>query len=184
MPGLTVTAAVRAMRESHPDLRVEVLRTGWTDQAEVLRDGRADVGYVRLPLDRRGLTLQPLLSEPRVAVLPAGHPLAGKPEVAIADLAGDTLLQDPAAVPEWQGDAVPVPAATVEEKLEHVAAGRGVSVLPLSTAEFYTRPDVAYARIGDISATTVCLAWDSARRSPLIRDFARLAKAAAPGGRD
>jgi DNA-binding transcriptional LysR family regulator len=181
MPGLTVTAAVRAMRDSHPGLSVDVLRTDWDDQGEVLRDGRADVGYVRLPLDRRGLTVQPLTTEPRVAVVPSDHPLAGKDEIAIGDLAGATLLQNPAAVPEWQGRAVPVPAASVEEKLEHVAAGRGVAVLPLSTAAFYTRADVAYARITDISANTVCLAWASDRDdNPLLRDFAALVSALSP----
>ena len=40
---------------------------------------------------------------------------------------------------------------SVEEKLEHVASGRGVIVLPLSsTATFFTRPDVTHVGIDDI----------------------------------
>ena len=31
MPGLTVTGAVRAFRESHPDVTVEVMRTTWEE---------------------------------------------------------------------------------------------------------------------------------------------------------
>src|SRR5689334_2451372 len=60
MPGLIVTDAVRQLVAAHPGLTVDVLRTSWLDQAEVLLDGRADVGYLRLPVDQRGLTMVPL----------------------------------------------------------------------------------------------------------------------------
>jgi hypothetical protein len=62
---------------------------------------------------------------------------------ALADLAGETLLQPPDVVPEWRtltGDTAPrnAPATlAVEEKLEHVASRRGFIVLPQSTATFY-----------------------------------------------
>jgi DNA-binding transcriptional LysR family regulator len=180
MPGLIVTAAVRELSRRHPSLNVEVVRTGWNDQTEVLHDGRADVGYVRLPIDRRGLNVRDLLSEPRVAVLPAAHPLADKDALSVADLAGERLLQDPAAVPEWRAAATvpadPPPAVrTVEEKLEHVAAGHGVVVLPLSTATFYTRPDVTHVEITGIGPSQVCLAWEAGRHSGLIEEFVDIA---------
>ncbi|GAB1514077.1 LysR family transcriptional regulator [Actinophytocola sp. KF-1] len=178
MPGLMVTGAVRALSGRHPELSVTVLRTGWDDQVEVLRDGRADVGYVRLPVDTRGLRVEPLLTEPRVVVLPADHRLAGKDSLCLADLGAETLLQDPAAVPEWSGAAAaPLRSWTVEEKLENVAAGRGIVVLPLSTARFYTRPDVTSVRVDDLADNQVCLAWDSARRTPLIAEFVAVAQA-------
>lgn len=134
-----------------------------------------DVGFLRLPVDLRGLRHEPLLSEPRVVALPTDHRLAGKDTVRLADLAAERLLQNPDAVPEWRTVAaaptdVPV-LRTVEEKLEHVAAGRGIVVLPKSTATFYTRPDVTYSLVEDLPLNQVCLAWDSARRSPLIREF-------------
>jgi len=180
MPGLIVTEAVRRMRVRHPGLTVDVLRTGWADQVEVLHDGRADLSYLRLPAARRGLTVRPLFTEPRVAVVPADHRLAGKESVPIAELAAEPLLQDPDAVPEWRDaatvGAVSLPATvTVEEKLEHVAAGRGVVVLPLSTARFYTRPDVAVVSISDAADTAVVLAWLARRRDPMLAEFAALA---------
>ncbi|WP_436536778.1 LysR family transcriptional regulator [Actinoplanes sp. HUAS TT8] len=179
MPGLIVTDAVRALRDRHPDLVVDVLRTTWSDQVTVLHDGRADVSYLRLPAEQHGLTVRPVLHEPRVVALPAGHRLAGKDTVRIADLGGEPLLQDPDAVPEWRAvatvPAVPVPALAVEEKLEHVAAGRGIVVLPLSTVTFYTRPDVVHARIDDIADNQVCLAWLTGPRNPLVTEFASLA---------
>jgi DNA-binding transcriptional LysR family regulator len=183
MPGLIVTEAVRALAGCRPQLDVNVLRTNWDDQTAVLHDGRADVSYIRLPVDQRGLHIQPLLTEPRVAAIPAGHRLAGKDAVRIGDLADDHLLQDPAAVPEWRDIAREMqtqrPSApvfrTVEEKLERVAAGHGIVLLPLSTADFYTRPGIAYVHVSDIPPNQVCLAWDASRRSPLIRDFAVIA---------
>ena len=185
MPGLIVTAAVRALIARHPELNVGVIRTSIDDQTDVIHDGRADVSYVRLPIDRRGLQVRPLTAEPRVVVLPADHRLAGKDSVEIADLAGEHLLQDPDAVPEWRDIAEELstgrrqaePAISiVEEKLERVAAGRGIVVFPLSTAAFYTRPDIVYVAVSDIGPTHVCLAWDSTRRSPLIAEFAAIAE--------
>lgn len=181
MPGLIVTSAVRALMADHPQLRIEVLRTSWDDQVEVLRDGRADVSCVRLPVDQRGLKVTSLFDEPRVAVLPAGHRLALKDEIHLADLAEETLLQPHGAVPEWQeltGDTAPREARAalaVEEKLEHVAAGRGIVILPASTAGFYQRPDVVAVAIADIGPSRVALAWDATRRSRLIAQFAALA---------
>src|ERR1700761_6851639 len=64
MPGLIVTAAVRAMLGLHPRLTVDVLRSSWDDHTDVLHDGRPDVSYVRLPVDQSGLQVRALLAEP------------------------------------------------------------------------------------------------------------------------
>jgi DNA-binding transcriptional LysR family regulator len=185
MPGLIVTAEVRVLSSRHPALTVDVVRTSWDDQTEVIHDGRVDISYVRLPVDPRGLEIRSLLSEPRVVVLPADHRLAGKQEISITDLAEEHLLQDPDAVPEWRDIAVELREVgrrpvipyyrSVEEKLEHVAAGHGVIVLPLSTATFYTRADVTHIDIEDIAPNHVSLAWDGSRRSPLIEEFVAIA---------
>jgi DNA-binding transcriptional LysR family regulator len=174
---------VRALLARHPGLNVELIRTSVADQTDVIHDGRADVSYVRLPIDRRGLRVRELTAEPRVVVLPAEHRLAGKDCVEIADLAGEHLLQDPDLVPEWRDIADEVSAGrrraepamhSVEEKLERVAAGRGVVVFPLSTATYYTRRDIVHVAVRDIGPSQVCLAWDSTRRSPLIAEFAAI----------
>jgi hypothetical protein len=86
-------------------------------------------------------------------------------------------------MPEWRDIATEMRTRrrsapvlrTVEEKLEHAAAGHGIVLLPLSTAVFYTRPDVTYSHVSDIPPNQVCLAWDVTRRSRLIQDFAAIA---------
>ncbi|MFD5469114.1 LysR family transcriptional regulator [Streptomyces sp. NPDC127105] len=189
MPGITVTPAVRALTSRHPGLDVRLLRTGWQDQVEVLHDGRADVSIVRLPIDRHGLQVRRLFTEPRVVALPADHPLAAKSSLIVGDLAGEHLLQDPDAVPEWRdvadelrtGERAEVrPINSVEEKLELVAAGAGICVIPLSTAAFYTRHDVVTLPVEDIGVGHVCLAWSTTSSSPFITDFADVAHLLTP----
>jgi DNA-binding transcriptional LysR family regulator len=109
-------------------------------RADIIRDGQVDIGHLRLPADTRGLSVEPLFSEPRVVMVPAGHPLVGKGAVGIADLAAEAMLRHD-GVPEWDagppGARPPRPLPTmrtIEEGIEHVAAGRGIIVLPLSAA--------------------------------------------------
>jgi len=196
MPGIIVTTVVRALQERFPDLQVEVVRTGWDDQLDVLHDGRVDAGFVRLPIPRRGLSIVPLFTEPRVAVLPAHHPLTRKQTVTMADLALLDLLQNPDAVPEWRDAAAQArPAAlsidraglpivnTVEEKLEHVAVGRGIVILPESTAAFYTRPDIAYRSIDGLPESEVALACEARRSSPVLKAIVDIAQELFPPAR-
>jgi DNA-binding transcriptional LysR family regulator len=184
MPGITVTTEVRALRERRPDVDVVLVRTTWADQVESLHDGSVDVGYVRMPIDRSGLVLRPLFSEPRLVAMSAEHRLAAKESLAIADLADEHLLQDPDTVPEWRdvatelrsGRARPVPAFTsVEEKLEHVAAGDGITVIPRSAGAYYTRPDVVVVPVPELGPHHVCLAWPRRRPDGLVAEFVELA---------
>jgi len=180
--GVAVTPAARAFEDRHPDVIVDVQRIEGDDQAAMLLDGRIDVGYVRLPIDEAGLRVTPLYIEPRVAVLPAGHRLAGKEEVTEADLAGELLV--------WHGDPStqptkrPLPNAGypvrgVDETLEHVAAGRGISFLARSASVFYSHPDVVYVPIPDLAPDQVCLAVAASHASPVVADFVTAARSTA-----
>lgn len=180
--GIAVTPAVRLFAKRHPDVLVDVQRIEWDDQAPMLLDGRIDVGYVRLPIDEAGLRVTPLYTEPRVAVLPAGHRLAGKDQVTEADLDGEPLVWH--AGPATQPTRRPHPdagylARGVDETLEHVAAGRGISFLARSATVFYTHPEVSYVPIPDLAPDQVCLAAAASRTSPLVNDFFTAAQATA-----
>ena len=178
--GITATAAVREFATRHPDVIVDVQRIESDDQATMLLDGRIDIAYVRLPIDETGLRVTSLYTEPRVAVLPAGHRLAGKEQVTEADLAGEPLL--------WPADASTQPTKRphpnagylvrgVDETLEHVAAGRGISFLARSATVFYSHPEVSYVRVTDLAPDQVCLAVAASRISPLVDDFLTAAQA-------
>ncbi|MGW3313854.1 LysR family transcriptional regulator [Streptomyces sp. NPDC001073] len=180
--GVAVTPAARAFERRHPDVVVDVQRIEGDDQAAMLLDGRIDVGYVRLPIDETGLRVTPLYAEPRVAVLPAGHRLAGKEQVTEADLADEPLVWH--GEPSTQPTRRPLPNAGypvrgVDETLEHVAAGRGISFLARSASVFYSHPDVVYVPIPDLTPDQVCLAVAASHISPVVEDFVAAAQSTA-----
>src|ERR1019366_7492742 len=76
--------------------RVHILFGHPGGPAAAVRGGAADVAIPRTPFCQRGLDTELLLTEPRVAVLPSGHPLAARPELRRADLAGQPM-------PRWTG---------------------------------------------------------------------------------
>ncbi|MFB7497157.1 LysR family transcriptional regulator [Streptomyces sp. NPDC056161] len=61
------------------------------EQAQALRDGRADTALMLAPFDDRGLDSEPLLTEPFVIALAATDPLAARPSLRLAELAGRSL---------------------------------------------------------------------------------------------
>ncbi|WP_326666018.1 LysR substrate-binding domain-containing protein [Streptomyces sp. NBC_00385] len=180
--GIAVAPAVRLFADRHPDVLVDMQRIEWDDQAPMLLDGRIDVGYVRLPMDEAGLRVAALYTEPRVAVLPAGHELAGREQITEADLAGEPLI--------WHGDTSTQPTRRphpnagylvrgVDETLEHVAAGRGISFLARSATVFYSHPNISYVPVLDLASDQVCLAVAEAHNSPVVDDFFLAAQEAA-----
>jgi DNA-binding transcriptional LysR family regulator len=192
------TAAREAFAAKHPDVRINLLRIYWYDQTEVLLDGRADVAFVHLPVDDQGLELVPVRLEPRVAVLPIAHPAASRREISVAALADDPVIIQRGATPGWQAfhNVDPRPDGrrpragpavdNLEEKLQHVAAGRGVSFVPASVAATFTQPGIAYVPVNDIPPINICLACRAEPPSPLIAAFvacvadARLRRAGQP----
>jgi DNA-binding transcriptional LysR family regulator len=181
--GDVFTSARQAFSAMHPDVTINLLRIYWHDQTEVLLDGRADVGFVHLPVDTQGLELVPVRSEPRVAALPVTHPAARKREVSIAELADDPVIMQRGASPGWQAfhnvdprpdGRQPRPGPVVdnlEEKLQHVAAGRAISFLPASLAAAVTHPGVAYVPVTDVPPIKICLARREGPPAPLVAAF-------------
>ncbi|MFG2956727.1 LysR family transcriptional regulator [Streptomyces sp. NPDC048291] len=174
--GVVVTEALRAFSAGHPEIEVRALRVEWDDQERLILDGTVDIAYVRLPVREAGLELRPLYGEPRVAMLPDRHRLAGKQEISLPDLDGEQWLRynDPRP-----GD---LPLRTIEEKFECVAAGMAITMVPRSAAEQYSRPDIVYVPVVDAEPDRVLLAWAAGRRSPLVAAFAEAAAGVgAPG---
>jgi DNA-binding transcriptional LysR family regulator len=177
------TSPLQAFAAQYPDVRIDLLRVYWQDQTDVLLNGRADVAFVHLPVDDRGLELLFVRSEPRVAVLPVGHPAAGGGPISIVELADDPVIIQRGASPGWQAfhnvdprpdgrQPRPGPAVdNLEEKLQHVAAGRAISFLPASTAASVVHAGIAYAPVTDIPPIRICLAWKSGAQSSLVAAF-------------
>lgn len=183
-PGVSIAPAVRAFSARHTDVSVEVLRMEFFHRADSVRDGQVDVGYLRLPVDTHGLSTELLFSEPQVVAVPAGHTLAGHDTVPVAALKAEQMLlggghgshvgSPPPSADGAAGQAFG--ARNIEEVLEQVAAGRGVVVVPLSTAQYFARPDVRHILVEDLPPSHVALAWRRARRSALVADYVDIAR--------
>ncbi|MDV9174544.1 LysR substrate-binding domain-containing protein [Streptomyces sp. W16] len=177
--GVVITPALRAFGAAHPDAEVKARRVEWDDQEQLILDGTVDLAYLRRPIREQGLTLLPLFTEPRVAMLPADHRLAGKQDLVLADLDGETWLRYLNPHP----DPDDVPIRSIEEKFENVASGAGITLVPVSVAEQYSRPDITYVPVTDAEPDEVILAWETTRSSsPLVAAFVRTAQGV--GGRD
>ncbi|MFG2454086.1 LysR family transcriptional regulator [Streptomyces sp. NPDC048512] len=163
--GLHVSEAVRAFSAGHPDVEIELLQVKWWEQTAPLRDGRADVGYLRRPFDDRGLHAVPVGTERKDVCLPVTHPLARRSSLLMADLEGESIL-----------DARERRTASVEEKFELVAAGHGIALVPRSVARSYSRPDLAHLPVTDAEPVDVCVVVARDRRERHVREFVAIAR--------
>jgi DNA-binding transcriptional LysR family regulator len=186
-------ALLRAYRASEEGLpEVEVTVCGYGEPAALLRDGRADAALLRTPFEHPGLDHEPLVTEPRLAILSSGHRLARGGRLRRADLAGEPVPRwewpssDPASVAYWTGvDATPPDARPavapgpvvrdMEQLVEVVALGQAVAFLPASLAERYARPEIARLPVSDLSPSTVAVAWPEDCRSLAVAALVRAA---------
>ncbi|MGN9914235.1 LysR family transcriptional regulator [Phytohabitans sp. LJ34] len=180
---------------------LDIVVSGYREQADMVRDGRADVALLSSPCAEHGLELEPLTTEPRVAALPSGHELARRAELRCADLwpwpvprwpeANDReraywagLDQIPGAALRGRPDAPMV--AEPAQLLEVVALGKAVALIPRSLATANDRVDIVYRPVADASPYTVMVAWRAGTRSRTVAAFVRtaleVAAAEAPEG--
>jgi DNA-binding transcriptional LysR family regulator len=140
-------------------------------QGNALRDGLADAGLVRLPIDRDVFDAIPLYTEQSVVVVPRGHVVTATDEVTVADLTGETLLlplDDVLGGTDGAEFADPERPATTAAAVERVAAGAGLLVVPQSLARLHHRKDVTYRVVSDAPTSTVALAWRKDRHDDLV----------------
>ncbi|MEN9891155.1 MAG: hypothetical protein RLY78_1450 [Pseudomonadota bacterium] len=136
---------VARARQQLPGVELLLRDMSSAEQFEALRAGRLDVGLVRPPIPDAGLERQLLVREPFVAVLPADHPLAARPQLTLQDLheqpmvmyepaQGGRLYELISSACQTAGVA-PRPAQSVRQTyalLGLVAAGVGLALLQAS----------------------------------------------------
>ncbi|WP_426503644.1 hypothetical protein ACPPVO_39310 [Dactylosporangium sp. McL0621] len=115
-----------------------------------------------------------LYDEPRVAVLPAFHPLAGRASLTAGDLADEDLVACTSSPTMWS--TPPGPEDTFEDKLELIASG-AVAVLPAGDRRSTLHPGVATIPITGIEPCQVVAVTRAGDRSSLIAAFKNAARA-------
>jgi DNA-binding transcriptional LysR family regulator len=176
-------SAILAAYAGEPDAhRVEILFSGPADRVDHLRAGRADVALLYVPFDNLdGLAHETLCVEERVAVLPAGHPLASRGELRLADLADETLPRwkdVPDDIARGHGGSGPE-VADIAQLYSLVAVGRVAALLPRSLV--HPAPaGVVCVPVADAPPSRIVVAWPPGEEAhPLVGSFVRAAIAAA-----
>ncbi|MFC4150371.1 LysR family transcriptional regulator [Micromonospora mangrovi] len=163
---------------AEPDaVTVEVLLCGIGEQERLLRDGRADVALLHRPFDSAsGFDSEELRTEQQVAVLPVGHPLAGRAELRVAEVAALADLP----LPRWPRHDGSYPEGPGPQVRDHaqlyqlIALGRAVAVLPES-CRVHLRDDLTTVPVTDAPAVTTVIAWPPQSRSRALAALVRTA---------
>jgi LysR family transcriptional regulator, hydrogen peroxide-inducible genes activator len=148
------------IRERLPDTRVEVLEDFRSYLIEQVLAGKLDAAIVTMPPDTPKLTIEPLFSEPLLAVMPDKHKLAHKIDLSSSDLEGErlVLLGDSSSLAlqtqRFFGDnrvhvEVSCRCAQVKTVKALVAAGLGIAVLPKMAAGRDGIPGLVYRELSD-----------------------------------
>ncbi|MEO3824298.1 LysR family transcriptional regulator [Actinomadura sp. B10D3] len=166
--------AILAAYEREPDaVPVEMLLGFGADR--VLREGRADAALLYTPRqDVTGLATEELLRERQVAVLPKNHRLAGRAEVAMADLDGEVQPHAPYGARPGDGPVI----SDGGQLMQLIALGRAVAILPASMRGLL-RDDLTAVPVRDAEPTTLVLAWPETSRSRALAAFVRATAAVA-----
>jgi DNA-binding transcriptional LysR family regulator len=159
---------------------VEVVLSPPGHQAEMLRDGRADVAILHRPFDdTSGFDTDPLLVEDQVLVLPADHPESTRVTMTVAEAASIPGLPLP-RWPRLDGSYPDGPGPELRDLtqvLQLVRLGRSAIVLPES-ARADLRDGLTVVPLSDAPQVTTVIAWPphstSAGVAGLVRTAARL----------
>jgi DNA-binding transcriptional LysR family regulator len=188
---IIVTPAVLDLRRRHPDADVHTLHLAWNEPREALLDRRVDAAVTRLPIRTDGLHVTILYDEPRLLLVPVDHRLAGKESVTLDDIADEPIprMPDQAWNAYWRidprPDGSPAPdgpfVEAVEDKLEVIAAGQAVAIIPAGVRTASPRPDLTTVPLHDVEPSHVVLATRADDRSRLVADFRKSAQALLTG---
>ena len=169
VPGVTPAKWVRIWNERLPDVPLTLVAVSAAEVSDVLREGGADAGLVRLPVDRTVFSAIPLYTETTVVVVPKDHIVAAVDEVAVEDLADDIVLHPLDDTLGWERPpgrpAIERPATTADA-IELVAAGVGLLVVPQSLARLHHRRDLTYRPVTDAPAVAASRCHGRRTRPP------------------
>ncbi len=191
-----VPRVLRAFNAACPEVALTLEEGLSNELIERLGDGRLDVAFVRVAAGAGGLAFLPLLEEPMVLALPAGHPLAdGDASIAVKRLQAETFIL---AGPPGTGlhDAIieacravgfsprvgNLGAATqqaprISSTLSLVAAGLGITCVPASLMRL-DMEGVVFRHLAGRARPKAVLGLTSRRGDPsaVVRRFVALVR--------
>lgn len=155
---------------------IEVLPSGLCEQEGMLRDGRADVALMHTPFNSlAGFDSLELMTEGQVAILPAGHPLAARGTLSLAEIADVPDL--PLARWPRHDTYPPGPGPEIHDQTQLaqlIALGRTMAVFP-DSARTWLWDEHAAVPLSDAPPVTTHIVWPAHSRSRVLAGLVRTA---------
>jgi DNA-binding transcriptional LysR family regulator len=180
---------LRVYRERFPEVEVALRELTTQEQLRALGEEYIQVGLLRLPISAPMVNFEIVRREPIVCVLPEEHPLARRERVAVSLLAEEPfVLQSGHRGGGYYVQLMKLCLASgfspnvIQEVTEMhtivslVAAGMGVSLVPLSTRNIRSQGVVYRELEGTVAQTEMALAWLRNSLSALVQNFLSVAR--------
>jgi DNA-binding transcriptional LysR family regulator len=184
-----VPRAMAAFRAEHPRVELSLVEGNSRGQVEHLLTGRTDVSLVS-GQSHPALALRPLMVDPMLVALPAGHRLAAHPELRLADLSSEHWVEGFSDAIDSLNEAcgragyrphIDFGAREWTAKQGFVLAGLGIALVPSLIAPVFPAGIVLRPLPQDeFPARTIHVATlAGATMAPLTAAFVRFLEAAA-----
>ena len=181
---------MRRFRKSYPDVEFSIRNVLTSAQLEMISDGLLDVGFLRLPIEKRKeIEVATVHREPFVAVLPSWHSLSAKKEIRLTELKGNPfvmyarehapgfhdllsgILSNAGVVPK-----VVQTAGEMSTLISLVDAGVGVSIVPTSVAKRIVSKVVVCSITDRLPQSEIGLALGRQNTAAVVRRFCEFAR--------
>jgi DNA-binding transcriptional LysR family regulator len=185
---------LRVYRERFPHVEVALRELTTQEQVRALEEEQIHIGLLRLPISTAIIRFDVVGREPIVCVLPEEHPLAVYEKIPPSMLADEPfVLQPPQRGSGYYVQLMKLCLASgftpnvIQEVSEMhtivslVAAGMGVSLVPLSTQNLRSQGVVYRELEGGTMMTEMAVAWKRDARSTIMQNFLTVAREIASG---
>jgi LysR family hca operon transcriptional activator len=175
--------ALRILREERPESEIALSSQSSPELAGALMRGKIDAAFLRREEQATGLVFRPLISEPLVAVLPAGHRLAAKDIVRPQDIAAESYISPTRTAPtlkividryaakagvRFKAD---YEAENITTAISLVASTGAVSLLPLYAKNLLPPSVVIRPLRGEAPTIDLVLGYSKVNTSALLKRF-------------
>lgn len=177
-----------AYRERFPHVDVALRELTTQEQLRALEEESIQVGLLRLPINDPMIHVEVVRREPIVCVLPEGHPLAKHARITVPLLANEPfVLQSRQRGGGYYAQLMNLcltsgfsPNVIQEVTEMHtivslVAAGMGVSLVPLSVKNIRSQGVVYRELEGSTPLTEMAVAWLLNSHSTIVQNFLEVA---------
>ncbi|GIH06672.1 LysR family transcriptional regulator [Rhizocola hellebori] len=181
-------------RARHPRWKLRLQNASFVDPFAGLRSGEIDALLVWLPVDEPDLTVGPIVfAETRVLGVASDHELARRKSISVEDIGDFQHPNVPSSSPDYWLDGY-IPSRTPkgraidrgpivrshEDYLTLISSGEIVTLFPGHVTRYWSRPDIDFVPVRDMSALPYALVWHTESENSLTRALAQVVRDLGP----